>query len=590
MQFWIDVLDASGTKYGDGPIVTATDWLVTSRLDAAGTWSFRMPATDPMAELLKYKRIVRCWSTGEDGVEEHGGGIIERIAVQPQPDEPTMLEISGDDLLRELTNRQIVDMDLLDETVSAADYVAISEPYTPTIRLTLPATVDLKPNIRFLEIGHTETFTEVDITLGSTVNTVASTLRLQYYNGISRAWEALSGVSNTTILSGKPFARSGTITFTTPGGWGKQGDEYIIRVFCDEANLTEFTLNAVSVHVRQPTPDALQMVMAMAPPGWSLDAAGAFATENDVYLPKLSGSVLAVLVRLANQTGEHFILGTGRRVRWLGSAQLSSGLRAIAASETDDSTMILTDLSRTGDTYEMYNRIYAVGGGTGAGKLTLADSTRSVPAGYAINRTEGYLESTDAQAVYGRIDWTETFPDIAPTDISASAQIAAANTLFDAAFQKLSRHCQPQEAYSVTVIPSRFPLDPGQTIRVIYHEWNGAYHAVDIDEELVVLEAARQIDADLGVYTVALTVATIDYWPSNDYRSVAQALGMINTERNLQQPQTGLESFDMGIPTYLAVQGGAVTTISKVIPVADGIYGPVDYLVFRGGVVVAVNP
>lgn len=586
MALFLDVLDASGNKLG-APITTLTGWQWVRRLDAAGTVSCSLPAADRNSALLQYKRRMRCWSMDEHGVVEHGAGIIDQITVRPQVDGPTMLEVTGDDLLRELVNRTVGDLDLIDEVITPAIYVASDA------TLTLPANVDLEPGpANALVIGYTETFTRVDLTLTSPYNSMAGTLKIQYYNLLSDEWVPLSSPVNTTIVDGKAFAQSGYVSFEMPAGWGMLDGKYLIRMFCEDANLTTFRLTAVKVHELLPTADALQMIMAKAPPGWSLDAAGAFATENDVYLQMQGESALAALVRLHEQTGEHFILSaSGRRVRWLGSAQLSSGLRAVASSEPDDSTMVITELTRTGDTYGLYTRLYVYGGGTGIGKLTLADMDRAVPAGYAVNPSESYVECTDALAIYGQIDWRENFGDIAPADISKSAKRDAANSLFDRAYQLLRRKCQPQQAYSLSVIPSRYRLFPGQTIHVTYHEWtDDGYHAVNIDTDLVVLEIVEQIDAAQGVLIVGLTVATVDYWPTNDFRTVAQAIGTVETERNMQLPQTGLESSAVGTPTFIAIQAGSVVAVNRVIPVADGRYDSIDRLDIQGGVITAVNP
>lgn len=582
---WIDVLDASGGKYGDGPIMTATVWQSTRRLDAAGAFSFRMPASDPRAALLRHKRIAHCWRSDDTGMVDCGGGIIDHIGIVPDTEGPTMLEVSGDDLLRELVYRNVGELHLYDDVMHDATYVASD------VTLTLPANVDLEPGpANALVIGYPETFSRVDLTLTSPFNSAAASLKLQYYNLGSNEWVSLAGVENTTIVDGKPFARSGYIAFDMPAGWGKLDGRYLIRAWSADVNLTTFRLTAVRVHEILPTQDALQMVMALAPPGWTLDAAGLFATETDVYLPISGGSALAALVRLAAQTGEHFRLGTSaRRVHWLGQARQASGLRALAVAEPSPDTMAILSLQQASESYEMYNRLYIYGGGTGDGRLTLADTTRSAPAGYSLSATDSYIENIVAQGEYGRIDSSETFSDITPVDISQSARVNAANSLFDRGYEILRRKSQLQFAYDLTVVPGNYRIYPGQTVHVTYDEWKDGWNSVHIDDDLVVLESVEQFD-DLGIKTVRLTVAVVDYWPETDYRAVARSLGDIQTASAIKLPQTGLDSAAIGIPTYLAIQAGAVVAVNKVVPVPDGVYGPVDTLVFQQGVVTAVNP
>lgn len=585
MQWWIDIEDASGNRFGNAPITSAINWQSTRRLDAAGTFSFVMPASDRQAALLRHKRIAHCWSSDENGVVDRGAGIIDHIGTLPNTEGPTMLEVSGDDLLRELVYRNVGELHLYDDVTHDATYVASD------VTLSLPANVDLEPGpANALVIGYTETFARIDLTLTSPYNSAAASVKTQYYNSVSNEWVSLAGVQNTTIVDGKPFAQSGYISFETPAGWGKLDGRYLIRVWCEDVNLTTFRLTAVRVHEILPTSDALQIVMALAPPGWTLDAAGLFATEADVYLPISGGSALAALVRLAAQTGEHFRLGaSARRVHWLGSAQDASGLRALAVAEASAGTMPLLSLQQVSESSEMFNRLYVYGGGAGDGRLTLADTTRIAPAGFSLSATDSYIEDLGAQSEYGRIDSAETFSDITPIDISQSARVNAANSLFDRGFEILRRKSQLQVAYDLAVVPGAYRVYPGQTVRVTYDEWMEEYHAVHIDDDLVVLETVEQFD-ETGINTVRLTVAVVDYWPENDYRAVARSLGDIQTERSVKLPQTGLDSASIGIPTFLAIQAGAVVAINKVVPVPDGVYSPVDILVFQGGVVTAVNP
>ena len=593
MQVLIFVLDASGNQLGDGPITTATGWKSTRVLDSAGTFSFSMPASDPRSNVLAEKRVVECWSLEQTGAVMHGAGIIETITTEPSSDGPTMLTVSGDDLLRELVYRTVGDLDLFDESPDSPTSVDMSyADGSPSVPVTLPASIDLEPGANnaanFLNIGYSEPFGRVDFTL-STGNTVPAAITLQYYNGSDQV--SPSGITNTTIVDGKPFAQSGSISFDIPGDWVAGSGGYSIRFYCYPENLAAFTLTAISIISIVPTPDALQRIMALAPPGWSLDAAGAFATESDVYMRFQGESVLSALALLTEQTGEHFRLAvSGRRVEWIGSAQPSSGLRAIAASEISRGTMLIASLRKTQDTYAMWNRLYVYGGGSGEARLTLADTTRSAPAGHAL--TASYLENQNAQAAFGRIDHQETFGDISPADVSASARQAAADALFDRAYVLLRQHSQPQTAYDLTVIPSTERIQVGQTVTVIYHEWEDSYHAVNIDADLVVLEVVEQIDTD-GIRTAALMVATVDYFPINDYRAVATALGDIQTDRSVKLPQSGFSSSGRGVPVSLNVENGLVTSLTREIPIEDGVYPRIgigiDQLTFRNGQIIAVN-
>lgn len=114
MDFWIDIEDSSGNRLGSGPIITATAWQSDPALSQAGTFSFSMPASDPQAALIQSRRVVRCYMPSEDGPVEIGAGIIESIGTSADAAGNLMLQVAGDDLLRELARRQVGDLTIDD--------------------------------------------------------------------------------------------------------------------------------------------------------------------------------------------------------------------------------------------------------------------------------------------------------------------------------------------------------------------------------------------------------------------------------------------------------------------------------------------
>lgn len=113
-NFWIDVENASGIKQGDGPIISAEYWESVVRMDRAGSFSFSMPASDTRAVIVQPKLIARCYARVQDNVTEIGAGIIDKITLTVGAQGQTMLVVSGDDLLRELTNRSVGFLELTD--------------------------------------------------------------------------------------------------------------------------------------------------------------------------------------------------------------------------------------------------------------------------------------------------------------------------------------------------------------------------------------------------------------------------------------------------------------------------------------------
>jgi len=106
VKFFVDVLDSSGAQLGSGPIASALNWKNVKRMDRAGEFAFTLPANDEKAALITQKRRVRCRAILASGVVEFGGGIIDKIGYAPSPS-GIQLEVSGDDLMRELVYRSV---------------------------------------------------------------------------------------------------------------------------------------------------------------------------------------------------------------------------------------------------------------------------------------------------------------------------------------------------------------------------------------------------------------------------------------------------------------------------------------------------
>lgn len=594
MKIWIDVEDQNGIRYGDGPITTAVAWQSTARLDQAGTFSFQMPAADPRAALLANRRYVRCWSYDSELVEE-GRGIIERIRVVPG-DGPTMLEVSGDDILRELAVRTVGRLGLY-EDVTIIPELWFNVVNVSNTRLTLPATIDLDPGVGYpvnrLIIKSPVPFDQLDLTLGSPVNTQEGDLIAQYWNEESGQPENVR-ITDGTAVGDKPLAQSGTISWSIPAGWGPVDGVYWFYLFDRDNDLAPVQITAATIPSREATSDALSKTMALAPPGWALDPiAGLLTTENEngVNLDMAGESVLATLGRIAEQTGEHFVrTETARRIRWLGSSASDSGLRAIGGhgvggGAPGPDTMLILHVTETRDSYPVVTRLYGRGGGNGELSVTLAYASRTAPAGYTLNKTDSYLERSSD---YGRIDGEVSYPDILSPTIGRQARIDASNALFDRMYERLRRISEVNRAYELTLLPSSYMVWPGQTIVVDYDEWIGSYHSVNIHATLWVLETTRQIDQD-GVRTIGLKTATIDMWPASDAVEQARMARGLEIERAQTLAIETLTTAAPGVPYYVGIENGRIVQILTQTPVADGVYTDVTTLVIRNGLIAGIE-
>jgi len=391
MAIWIDIQDAAGVKYGDGPILTAQSWETTARLDKAGTFSFKLPLSDPRAQLIKNKREAWCYTVENGQTKCVGAGIIDQIEVDAVD---LTMTVSGSDLLRQLNNN----------------------------------------SVGYLEIV-------------------------------------------TRDAAGNGYA----------------------------------------------SPDALALLMAEAPTGWSLDTAnGHAATAEEVYASFSGQSVLNALITVADNTGEHFRLGEGKKLVWLQGDITASGVRAIQNSgdpalETNADVCLITSLTEAADSYDLITRIFAYGSGNANARTSLADATVTPHAGYVIDKSNpkgANLTASAPFAEYGKIERYMSWKDITPVSNTEADIEAAGNALYGAAYQYLSKYSVPQTSYKLSVTKLHRAVYPGQQIRVVYRRVVDDYLVIDLDRDLTVLESSVRYD-DNGVQTVALEVSTVAAWPTS---------------------------------------------------------------------------
>jgi hypothetical protein len=589
---WIDVEDASGTKLGSGPIVSATGWQQRRRMNQAGEFGFVMPANDPQVALLAGQRVVRCWNWDViRGAYVVGAGVIERIRTTVAPDGTALLDVSGGDLLRQLSTRTVGMLDLFVDTGETPSRVSRVNPGETVLTnafdgnvatsdaVTLTGTTGAPAD--WIYVAQTSTFHAVAFTLGAAKNNNAATLGVQFYRIESGGygWETGKVVSDGTASGGATLAQSGTVEIETPRGWEKLGSAYVMRFFVS-ANLDAVDFAEVQTKTERPTATALADVMAYAPSPWALDGTGYSATASTVYLTFAGESVLTALIRIAETTGENFIGGTTQEVKWLRADQTASGLRAVAgvdplAGEDNDDIVLITNLRAVPDTDAtgICSRVLCWGGGVGGARPTLADCTRTPPAGYTLSTTSNYLKCDAAETAYGRIEYVLTAPDVVAADTTPTQKQQASNTLYDRALTYLQRHNAPLQNYAMDVVKAHAELTPGQTIRLVYHEWAATYHAVNINADLWILETAEELAAD-GKRLTGLSLSNVVVYPplQNGADMLVTALEDLKSGQGASPPQAGVTSFGRGVPHYLTVENGQVTQVFRTEPIGDGIY------------------
>jgi len=103
----VEIYNSSDTKLGT--IDTVTSWNSNAKLDRAGTFTFTMPASDTKyTDLVAAKRIAKCYKIVGGSRQLVGAGVIDATDITIKTgDRGAEVTVSGDDLLRELTNTSV---------------------------------------------------------------------------------------------------------------------------------------------------------------------------------------------------------------------------------------------------------------------------------------------------------------------------------------------------------------------------------------------------------------------------------------------------------------------------------------------------
>ena len=564
MEFWIDIENASGVAYGPGPITTATGWQHTSRLDGAGEFSFTMPASDPMSTHLANKRVVRCRGILDGAITELGLGIIDKISVTPG--NPTMVTVSGPDIMAELVDRSVHSLvvceqqwtDLSDANSGLLAWVRVSETGVPSPTVAIPNAHDgnastyetiylMSEKVGFpqhsawLYVGYDARFDRIKILFaGGDYADNVHTLQAQYYNG--SGWASLS-VTDGTIRGGGTFRQNGDITFTRPADWARYyaveagGDWFWVRMriarrgLDDPSSTGYFKLAEVDVYADVPTTNGVNLVMAYAPDTWT--KTGYPATVSTKYLEFHGESVLEALLILSEQGGtdgsdavrEHFRYNPAspREVDWLGTTVTPSGVRAVApvdaiTAESASELVVIQNLTRVIDSAEVVTRIYP----RTLDGITLALATVGAATGYTHNTASNYIQHTAGYNAYGLIERHVEFSELSlqQADSYTTHPTDLANQLHERATEFLRTHGVLNYFYQLSVLQFPALLMAGDTIECVYHEYTDGVHTVNIDTvaagtPLHILAPTIQITSQ-GIATIGLEVATIDRAPKSD--------------------------------------------------------------------------
>ena len=532
---WINIEQSDGTKYGDGPITTATSWVSRPRLDKPGKFSFRCSVGERQAAEIVAKRHVHCYGIVNGAVAELGvGGVIDQIETVIAGSGAPYLLVSGDDLLRDLRRHQVGDLELYDvdgsySTPNNAYYHYALGEIDDYMTDALDGNAGTHHRVAvddkgFIYVGHETRFTTILFVLGGITNNNAATLEGQYYSDVT-GWSDVSNLADGTLNGGnQTWNQTGDVTFDRPSDWAPtvhdEKEQYWVRI--DPTSTTDsIDFSEIQIKAEVPSTTPIADIMAFAPAGWSVEDEAAGANPEPSNLPRLqfSGeSVLTALQKLAEDSGEHFRLGSGKTLVWIQST-VASDIRAIGAHGADSVSLdgnaaicLIESLRKSEDHYEVATRVYPYGAGRGIGRVTLANATDS-KAGYTIDTANNYIK-VDTEAAGTREDRVMKFPEVGTEYDDALQSEQASNDLLTAAHEWLSRHIAAQNAYRVSVLKLDGAVEPGETLDVFYQEYRGSTKVVDIDATLHILEATHEVNTE-GIRTTALYLGSIDTWPQS---------------------------------------------------------------------------
>lgn len=357
-----------------------------------------------------------------------------------------------------------------------------------------------------------------------------------------------------TVLPGMEY----TLSFWTRGDGAHDG-QFRIRdadigdangnlINLQDTNVTAATWTQVSMVFTTPQITTSILIRFLSP----ADGSGAYALFDDVslqvgggggiYLQASGESVLEMLTRIADVSGENFILSpSGRKVLWLGNDDRTLNLRAVSlvdpiAVEDEDTLCLITGITEIEDASEVVTRVYPYGSGMGASRVTLANCNTAAPDGYTVSTADNYVQHDAAYAALGLIEIERYWPDISehPDDVTLP-ESSAANILMFQTVNWLSTHTATSTDRLTGDVPRFYTLSiakcnqlvlPGYKLRVTHHRYINNYHAVAIDADLWITAATWRVGLN-GAATVALDVATVPRPAVNDALALATGIRRI---------------------------------------------------------------
>lgn len=291
--------------------------------------------------------------------------------------------------------------------------------------------------------------------------------------------------------------------------------------------------------------DRLASAWTLADEAGSTIGSGTAVTGDLVYALFSHESCLNALIQVAQATGEHFRLGSGRTLEWVNSWS-SSGIHAVYGAPSPVAVEGRTEIAQIAniewiqDSQDVVNRVFLFGSGEGSMRVTV-QAADEWPNGTAISGSGPFYETiggidyglskdtastapydtffsltdVDSYGTYGAREMKLTFSQITPHENTSADVVSAANQLLRSGYNWLVNRAYPQDFYRLSVRGLQQVLEVGTTIQVTARRYVDGQAAVNIDQALNVLEVTTEVDVD-GLRTSELVVSTADRQPESD--------------------------------------------------------------------------
>jgi len=547
-QFYVEIYTVAGV-FVQGPLYNITRFRYDDVMDALSSWEMDMPLGDPYPRIAiqQHHRIVvtRLDDGALTGVYS---GIVDSVYVDTKTN---IIKIKGFCRGRELCWAPAGALDIWAEEVQAFDS-ALWDCYAgrqndagggssteltggggsgfPWAATTLkgPGTSGAAIS-KWLYLGRDRLWHDLHVHM-TTYNTKVLTAQWQYYNGQTGGWANLA-VTDGTVSAGKPFGQDGDVLFVYPDDrvtLTHDGHNYYwirVRVTQDDET-TNIVISSCTGKAIIPTATPFAtFITPILPAGWTLTGVGEPATP--VFAQFTQESIFEVLVKIAEQTGEHFIIN-GTDIDWIGTTPLTGATqRYLEQTEDIDDEMsaVVLDAAFTKETYDLISRVYPYGGGHSSAQVTLAKATDTPPVGYTLVVGSNYVKYDAAEApadpgYIGIIAKRLYCPEIGVETVEPPKDEHAANALLSKAVAYLSRRCAINTSYDVSVAGLTSRLYPGQRVQVTFSKYYQGTQYIDIDEVLIVVKFSEELSAEGIKHTI--TVSTTDMLAKTDAEKVSE--------------------------------------------------------------------